>query len=165
MQGRLSLWYKKKVRKRLFFLGIILGLLLNVDSIQLFEFFNGNQAARQQVTNYYAANAAQLDAIARRIDSAQSFTSGVQGKAANAIRETAQYDRSMDSLSKRAQLPVGPSALGASLRDANGAFNWSALWWKIIGVIITGFAASFVAPFWFQVLKKAYTINPITPKT
>lgn len=48
---RLTIWYKKKTRLRLFLLGVILATILNVDSIEIFKIFNSTSTDRQSILN------------------------------------------------------------------------------------------------------------------
>lgn len=50
---RLTLWYKKQTREKLFYLGAILGILINVDSLQLFSFYQTNPKAASDVVRFY----------------------------------------------------------------------------------------------------------------
>jgi hypothetical protein len=135
-QERLSLWYKKRIRKKLFVLGFIISLVVNVDSIQLFNFYQVNPQSRAAVEKYYTNYIADSSKYHPNIDNKASVT--VQG---------------LDSLVKVTKLPVGfdYSVFNTQPKE-KGWFVW-----KILGLLITGFAASFGAPFWFDVLKKAYS--------
>jgi len=152
LMERLSLWYKKKTRERLFFLGLVLAIVINVDSIQLFTLFSSQPASRASVMSFYEKNANTLSDYAAKLENQQTVDSaGLK----EVIRQSANYIHSADSLAKMAQLPVGIrySVFGKEL-DRSGEYY---LWWKLIGVLITGFAASFGAPFWFDLLKKVYS--------
>ncbi|SDG75340.1 hypothetical protein SAMN04487996_122164 [Dyadobacter soli] len=50
---RLTLWYKKRTRERLFFLGAVMAVLINVDSLQLFSFYENNPKAAAAVIRFY----------------------------------------------------------------------------------------------------------------
>ena len=50
---RLTLWYKKRMRKKLFIIGVIVSLFINVDSVQLFNYYSINPQSRASVINYY----------------------------------------------------------------------------------------------------------------
>jgi hypothetical protein len=142
---RLTLWYKKKTRQRLFILGAILGLVINVDSIELYKIFNSYPDSRQAVIHYYEKNSNALEQLANRKDSTTDLKT-VQNQLKG-------YEQKIDSLNRAAQLPVGWQYSFAR----HPVQNWKLWIWKILGVVISGFAASFGAPFWFDVLRKAYT--------
>lgn len=168
LSQRLSLWYKKKTKARLFWLGAILALVLNVDSIQLFGLFNRNPAQRQAVMGFYQENQAYLEKLAKSIDSLgikrdslRTDSIGQQQQAGNisldSLRKLAAvYTGKLDSLQKASDLPIGYrySVFRNKLPPA-GYFKYFLL--KLIGILISGFAACFGAPFWFDLLRKAYS--------
>jgi hypothetical protein len=130
---RMTLWYKKRVRLKLFIIGLIVSIIINVDSIQLYKSYKiqpqSIQAVKEYYETYYAADTAKLNSDLKL-----------------------NPGKSLDSLVKAAALPVG--------FDYN-VFKkppYKSEWiWKILGFLLTGFAASFGGPFWFDVLKKAYS--------
>ncbi|HUP13658.1 MAG TPA: hypothetical protein VM187_15660, partial [Niastella sp.] len=78
----------------------------------------------------------------------------------DSIQHTKEFVNKMDSLSRSLELPVGLSNNIVS-QVAHRKERGTDLWLKLLGIFISGFAASFGAPFWFNLLKKA---NPVTPK-
>jgi hypothetical protein len=137
--GRLSLWYKKKTRQRLFIIGILLAVIFNIDSIQLFRYFENQPNARAALMNYYQKNAASLS---NESDTTLSLVKAIS------------YTQQFDSLSKAAALPIGwPQQLKPAGEEAHSLLLLILL--KIAGFLITGLTASSGAPFWFDLLKKA----------
>ncbi len=180
MMERLSLWYRKRTKMRLFLLGTVLAFILNVDSIRLFRHFTAEPASRKVMMEYYQANAERLNELVKE-DPA---------KAADYKAQLIDYGRQMDSLAIAAALPVGweqnlfntntwkvakEQRFGVQdplyvtekgRRQAWAGFKhdvWIFLWGigffllKMPGYLISGFAVSAGAPFWFDVLKKAYS--------
>ena len=148
---RLTLWYKKKTRVGLFILGALLGLLVNVDSVQLFGFYNQYPSAKDEIINYYQNNAASLTALSKHIDSMNNnLTSSPQFD--SLYKLTKNYVQRTDSLTKATALPVG-----WQYNIFHKQNNNESVWLKIIGILLSGFAASFGAPFWFELLKKIYS--------
>ena len=225
---RLTYWYKKKTKMRLFILGCVLGLILNIDSIQLFSYFTINPAARESIIGYYQQHADTLNQLARKLqfsssnntdsvlhiiapnktseaaiildssltdlrrqsnilpapevldnaaakamaDSMADIKNGtkVSSKAApvadtinlpavhNATADTlhllsSAFVAQIDSLRRTTNLPVG---------FEHSLFKQPAKWFypfflKLLGILISGLAASFGGPFWFDVLKRIYT--------
>ena len=153
-----SQWYATITRKRLFYLGLVLALLLNLDSIQLFRHFLNEPNARTQVINYYQQNEATL----QKLNQSLSDTTG------NTFPDTATLKKiaiDIKQLNKTAELPIGASTWCtdpvfnmkvASDKNSNNKFmEWICIvFLKIIGLLLTGFAASIGAPFWFDLLKK-----------
>lgn len=162
MEGRLTIWYKKKTRQRLFILGCVLATLLNADSIQLFEHFNRDEQAREALLAYYRANAPSPEdpyGAAFRVTTDPSPATGRERPLAAA--RTKSDLQLLDSISGSAELPVGPAALRRSVYAGQSGLDWSAVFWKVIGILISGFAASVGAPYWFQILKKTAGTKPI----
>ncbi len=150
---RLSLWYKKKMRQNLFIIGALIGLFINVDSIQLFTFYNEHPDSGATVTRFYEQNEKELSALALRVDSMRG--SSTDTTALDSLKnKTMAYKTTMDSLVKEAGLPVG---LSYNIFNSTKKLNLPALLLKLIGVLISGFAASFGGPFWFDVLRKIYS--------
>lgn len=147
MLERLSLWYKKRTRLRLFILGAVLGLLINMDSVQLFAHFKQNEASRAAVMNYYETNAEILEAKLASVD---------EQELAVIQEELRTYKKEIDSLIRAADLPVGWN-YSIINPDSPAAGN---VGWRLAGILISGFAASFGAPFWFDLLKKIYSRKP-----
>jgi hypothetical protein len=145
-QDRMTLWYQKITRVRLFLLGVTIAAIINIDSIQLFSFFNHSPEARTAVISYYQNNADKLADTSfskLSLDQKQSF-----------IKNSTQ---SLDSLSKKADLPVG---FQYNLFHSHLPIFSLAFLWKLLGIMISGFAASFGGPFWYDLLKKIYTTKP-----
>lgn len=61
----------------------------------------------------------------------------------------------MDSLAAAAQLPVGFRYNVFSAKSDNRNILM-----VLLGCLFSGFAASAGAPFWFDLLKKAYSVKP-----
>ncbi len=53
---RLTLWYKKQTREKLFYLGAVVAVIINVDSLQLFTFYENNPKAAAEVIRFYKEN-------------------------------------------------------------------------------------------------------------
>ncbi len=134
---RLTLWYSKATKRRLLILGIVLGLVLNVDSIQLFKIFNTNPQVREAVIGYYQKNAAIL----------VSDTGSSEAKE----KRITNFLNRIDTANQPINLPIGT--------QHSFIFQpkhcWQDWLWKLLGVLISGFAASLGAPFWFNILRKA----------
>lgn len=150
-----STWYKKKTRKRLFILGVVLGTILNVDSIQLFRHFNADETSRNELVSYYVNHKAELEEEALKIKASENINAPELTKINSKI---SSLTKQLDSLSKTAVLPVGlkESVFKNVKRDLSTSED---AFFKIAGLLLTGFAISFGAPFWFDVLKKIFTLK------
>jgi hypothetical protein len=146
LMQRMTFWYKKKTRVRLFWLGAILGLVLNLDSIQLFNHFSANPESRKVMIEYHKQNA---EALQGKMNSIQ-WDSIQLASMRDSIRS---YYQSMDSFARTAELPVGFSNSVFKKTPSTGIFWYLVA--KILGILITGFTASMGSSFWFDLLKKA----------
>lgn len=152
---RFSHWYKIRTRMRLFLLGTLLAILLNVDSIRLFQHFTSHPTSRQVMIEFYEENANRLNVQVKNV---QNPAETRELKAQLAI-----YSQQMDSLAAAAELPIGWKqnifSSDTWKTEKENRFFWGLLLFlsKMSGYLISGFAASSGAPFWFDVLKKAYT--------
>ncbi|WP_143306016.1 hypothetical protein [Chitinophaga vietnamensis] len=151
--GRLNIWYKKKTRYWLFFIGIITGTLLNVDTVQLFTYYLHEPAARQVMISYYEKDSSTLTAYAQRLD-----TAGLSRNVDSVRNDIKNYTHNMQQLITEATLPVGwEYNIFHQARFVKPGTRTSFYSWKIIGLLLTGFAASLGAPFWFDLLRRAYS--------
>ena len=154
-----SNWYNIITRKRLFYLGVLLAVLLNVDSIGLFRYFLAQPNARAQVIGFYQQNADKLE----RLQQAITDTTGqpIDTVLLKEIRTEVK------TLTKTAALPVGFNSwkeepVITRKTSKNESISMMSTEWfsllilKMIGLILSGFAASIGAPFWFDLLKKVY---------
>ena len=173
LSQRMTLWYKKKTRMRLFWLGATLALLLNVDSVQLFGLFNKNPAQQQAIMGFYKENQSYLEKLANSIDSlgrneqlatadsliTDSTQQHLPLTQIDSLRKIALvYTGKLDSLQKATNLPVGYQYnVFRSKVPLHHPVTYFLL--KLIGILISGFAASFGAPFWFDLLRKAYSFK------
>jgi hypothetical protein len=185
--NRTSAWYKKVSQKRLFAVGFLVALATNVDSVALFEYYKGNPTARIAMIDFYAKNKLQLEALSVKYSTvtqvAQVDSLALKETKAN----IAGLARQMDSLKNDLKLPIGwdqafletmnvkPNIIqqNAVISKTNGAqkvpknsgglilfgIPLAAILFKILGFIISAFAASIGAPFWFDLLKKATTVT------
>ena len=164
--NRTSSWYKKLSQKRLFALGFLVALCMNVDSVALFKYYKGNPTARAAMINYYAKNKAQLEALSVRYDTI-NHTSKIDSTVANNISGLAKQ---IDSLKDGLELPIGWDKATCSKTKATTTIEeipkkqsqyitLSCVLLKLLGIIISAFAASLGAPFWFDLLKRATSVT------
>ncbi len=127
---RISGWYKRSTHKIVLALGLLIAVGMNVDSIAV-------------IGDLYKSDATRAAAVAAA-GSAQS----------NMTYQEAT--KTLDSL----HLPVGWTRWSLSLRPPENWEGWSTeVFFPWIGWILTAIAASFGAPFWFDVLNKFMVIR------
>ena len=131
-------------------LGTVIALVLNVNSIELFHYVKHNAEGRERIIEYYEKNISQLEVLAVKSESPQSFDI--------LKKEIDQQKTRIEDLSKSADMPVGFD---------KSVFSWSKIISirdfivLILGACLTGFAVSFGAPFWFDLLRKIYTLKKV----
>ncbi|WP_026904481.1 hypothetical protein [Pedobacter glucosidilyticus] len=148
--AQVSDWYKKKTRRRLFMIGTLIAMLLNVDSIELFKHFNTDETSRKTLIAFYTENKASLEQQALEISNLDAVPQSTP-----TLTKLKVISAQLDSLSKEAELPVGFNRNFYS--QIHKADDIEHILMKLLGFLLSGFAVSFGAPFWFELLKKIYT--------
>lgn len=195
--SRTSLWYKKISQKRLFFLGLLVASIANIDSLALVSFFKENPNARKQMESFYFNNQKKLERLtneyktthvekeALTLEAIQNFDEAntnqkdsiynALNKAKNALvfketrirKDIDSLTQNVESLKSQINLPIGWEKTTCGIKKNNTdcpctthtTLSFSCLFFKIIGFILSALAASLGAPFWFDLLKRATTMN------
>lgn len=130
---RVSGWYKRKVQLILLVIGLVVTLALGIDTISM-------------STAMWKEPTLRAEAVAVAQQTVKQTTGGATGSS----RSVQDLNRQLNAL----QLPMGwattPSDYGA----------WAI---KILGFLLTTFAVSLGAPFWFGVLSKLVNIRGTGP--
>lgn len=143
---RLTIWYRKKTRGRVYFLAFIISAILNVDSIQLFKYYNNTPDARKVMINYYEKNLSESKNV---------------NVTALTVANEKQVLHSLDSLQHAAKLPIGWDDGGGLICNNSVKDCLLSFLLKLLGFAISAFAAGMGAPFWFEILKKVYTTKNV----
>lgn len=132
---RVSEWYKRQTQVQLIMIGLLVALVLNVDTIS--------------IANRLLQNPALRDAISKQAASlAQQTPAG----------STLPADQSLGTLKQ--QLDQLNVPLGWPDQNPPDVYKLAPLnvlaWWvqKLIGIAVTAFAVSQGAPFWFDLLNR-----------
>ena len=137
---RVSGWYKRSTQVILFFIGMSVALALNINTLTVANYLYRDKTARDALV------AQAQDAVANPL-AAQGTYEQVQSK--------------LDAL----KLPIGwQDGAWASLPQKRGAGGGpgpaTVDWWQVItGLLVTAFAATFGAPFWFDLLNKVIVLR------
>jgi hypothetical protein len=136
---RVSGWYKRRTQFVLLWIGLGLTLALNVNTITIAGFLMRDSTARALLVR-------QADAIRR-----------------DPTMMTASYAR-VDSTLTGLKLPIGWGGDSVPARpgigpDGSAEESWGGFWHHVFGLLITAFAVSLGAPFWFDVLNKFMVIR------
>ena len=166
---RVSGWYKAHTQKTLLLIGICAAVLLNVDSVEIIR----RLAASDQLRTALAATAAQVVETRQLGGVSIPVANGQPPLDEKDLRQFADGIKSLQSeglpvgfaclptaADSSAELPQIVLACRGNLAQMR-AGNWLL---KIIGWLITGFAAGLGAPFWFELLGKLVSLRGAGPK-
>lgn len=162
---RVSGWYKKQTQWILLGLGLALAILLNVDTLRIASALYQNDSLRSVIVNeaegvtqrQNTATATRQDPNLEKFGCTSGAASGTGVDATRSATECAQ--RQLSSLG----YPIGwsgyrPATLHELSKDAKRRildFPWS----SIPGWLLTAFALSLGAPFWFDLLNKMMVVR------
>ena len=137
---RVSGWYKRRTQIIIFALGLVLCVVLNGDTLMIMKELWNDQALRSEVFDKAKAAAKQ--------------------KYSNPTPTPDEIEASLRSISVP---PIGwklsPKISRIEPADARAIPGCPSDWiWKVIGVLITAFAVTLGAPFWFDLLNTI--VNP-----
>lgn len=134
---RVSGWYKRQTQIILFCVGLILTILLNVNTITIAQSVAQDDTLRQMIV-------AQVQVLAHESGSTP---------------QKADFDQAYEKLNQLS-LPIGWSNGWRGIRSGTQAAGlWDYLFVPLLGWLMTAFAISFGAPFWFDLLNKFMVIR------
>lgn len=138
---RVSGWYRRSTQWALFWIGLAIALVMNVNTITIVDYLYRNDTARA--------------ALVARAETAATDTAFLR----------ANYDEARRELESLA-LPIGwakgwgaPRQLGDPTVDTGWSKAWNFGLGPILGWLLTAFAATLGAPFWFDLLNKFMVIR------
>lgn len=160
---RVSGWYKRYTQRVLLYIGIILAIAFNVDSLRVARTLWVDRDVRQAMVNaagsYVSANPAGPAIAAPAPAPDGSLHNDVQG-------EVNRMSVAVDAFNRMATtslLPIGWQRSTDSLRASFRSHPWLAvgrlLEWQVPGWLLTGMAISLGAPFWFDLLNKFMVVR------
>ncbi len=142
---RVSGWYKRWTQYLILFIGIGVALVFNIDTLSITNNLLQNPALRSAIS-------AKADAITQSLATpTPGSNTGGPGStpAPGQVSSASTYVSTLEGQLQSLNLPIGwPDPMA----PANPDFNW----WlrKLAGILITGFAVSQGAPFWFDLLNR-----------
>jgi hypothetical protein len=171
---RASGWFKRKLAPKLFAVGLVVAIALNVDTLEILSRLSGDPELRRAVVE---------TAIERvETESGDGATAAAQAEFEDEFRRAKQEllqlepllgwrasdasdqpaDENRDRLDAPTDAGTDPETEAKNASDAavdQAGADW--LWWlhKIIGLLATAIALSLGAPFWFDVLQKLVRIR------
>lgn len=158
---RVSGAYKRRTQMMLLVIGLLISVLMNADSINIVTSLATNEAVRQTLVNSAgaspaAAPASEYGALVRQaLDPVKAAIPACQADG-NSPDCRLQYNLSQ---LRRSGLPVGWTSDWIQ-HDPRGLPRTGGEWFtKVVGLVITGFAVSLGAPFWFDVLNRIMVVR------
>jgi hypothetical protein len=173
--------YKRIIQRNIFFVGLVVVIAFNVDSVSLFKKLSRDKKARETVVNQAIAfmeGNKDFDSILSKrraivlLDSIKVndtanwkkiVESVLQQESDSLYKEYKEKQHVVDSLLKVdiAQLnnALGIGWQNFSLYDDKKNIYWFGILTMLLGWIITGLAITLGAPFWFDLLKKLIQIR------
>jgi hypothetical protein len=143
---RASDWYSRNIKWWLFGVGLVMATIFNADTIHMYQNISSNSSLQERLSSIATDYANNTDSV-----------KGPNYKLS--LTESVNHFAEMDSLLKTKIEPLR-SPLGLGWDSGLPAKNqfW---WWmvKLAGLILTGIAVTFGAPFWFNLLKKLVTLR------
>ena len=133
----MSGWYKHRTQRILIFTGVIVAMIANVDTIRVAHKLYVDPGKRQIAV-----------AMAGSIANEQQPTAGTTAATRGGVRA--------DSLAGIALQRLDSLALPIGWPDPDFGRDW---YMRILGWLITGFAISLGAPFWFDLLNKMMVVR------
>lgn len=140
LMERASGWYKRKAQLWIFMISLFVVFSLNVDSIMIVNYLWRDSAIR----------------VALVEQASNTITSGNidNGKAADIV---------MEKLESR-QLPLGWNSVDIEKDETRKVVNqipatFTQWFYKLVGLLVSTFAVSLGAPFWFELLNKLVNLR------
>jgi hypothetical protein len=134
---RVSGWYKRSTQWLLFWISLVMVVLMNINAIIIADYLYRNSAAREVIVASAGVASVNPDFLN------QNYTD---------IKETLTA----------MHLPIGwPNGWSSATYSAEPGTNdlWNCLFAPVLGWLLTAFAATLGAPFWFDVLNKVMVIR------
>jgi hypothetical protein len=152
---RVSGWYKRRSQKIIFFLGLVMAVLLNVNTIVIAQALSTSAQLRQAVVSEAATQELAAAPQQENCDADPKCTILPSG----AVEEL-----------DRTNLPLGWTSNAIAelnaLKDAKSFWRQFFGWVEIVaGYLLTAFAVTLGAPFWFDVLNRLMVIRATVKPT
>jgi hypothetical protein len=175
-------WYKKKTQLILFFIGLTLAIMFNIDTISITKKLSHNPELAAQLANNASVYVENHKELLQQVQAESNAPIDNNGKSLSPIGAKQDSTRKIsdsvarvkwDSIVKRSdQLVDSANALIQNqIKDVNQllGLGWKGdckhkncnvcvycnfHWWSIIGWLITALAVSLGASFWFDLLNK-----------
>ena len=155
---RVGGWYKQKTQIIIFGISLVVCTVLNIDAIKISQTLWTDIALRQALVE--AASSTDVAGLMPQSPAKQSTEEKSTGNDDGAGKETVESPKDVGKLIKKIEelrLPIGWTIKDGEekkwiwVSEKFEAMDWLV---KFMGILITTFAGSLGAPFWFQLLNK-----------
>ncbi len=139
-------WYKRHVQMVTFFVGLVIAISVNADSFNIYYYLSNNATARQSLSNLaeaYVANNPNLPAPPSFADS----------------MELKQRIKVISNITNSDDYKKVSNVLGLGWHTSDLTIGFPEWMKRILGWIVTAFAISLGAPFWYASLKGIINIR------
>ena len=144
VMDRVSGWYKRNTQAILIFLGLFIAVAFDADTVNIFHELSNDPATRADLVRLVDEYSATIDTT-----NSETFTnSKFKGQLDDLIQEEfdAYFNRSEEKL-------------GLGWYEATTPTEFWGWFYKVLGWLVTAFAISLGAPFWFGLLKKIMNLR------
>ncbi len=139
-------WYKRHVQFITLFVGLSIAGVLNADSFQIYKHLSNNAAARESL----AAMAEKYAAENETLPETKTYTDTLAVK---------DIKKELDDVTSTGEFGEMSNVLGLGWQTGDVLVSPVSWLVRLLGWLITAFAISLGASFWFDILKKIVTIR------
>ncbi len=143
VMGQVSGWYRRHLQFVTVLVGLTIAVGLNADSFMIYQHLSENAAARSALSTLAADYAGPRDTL------------NLPGTPADGKSPAEQVGQLVGSREFKEMSNI----LGLGWRQEHGSADWQVWLRRFFGWLITAFAISLGAPFWFDVLKKVVSMG------
>ena len=133
---RVSGWYKRSTQWVIFWIALVVTVLLNVNTISIVKYLSQNDTARKLVVE--RASVVSKDSADKNKDYNTAKTE------LNNLKLPIGWDKGLESI---------------EITPASDTEFWNSFLGPLLGWLLTAFAATLGAPFWFDILNKVMVIR------
>jgi len=157
--NRVTGWYKRQVQTILFLLGLAMAISLNIDTIGMAKKLSKDKTLRAQMVQM---SQTELNKLKTVVDAQRTSEKSVNMSDADVKKANDDYNAGMtklhDQLNKDQDDISRLMALGWD-EESYCDFSSSQKASKILGLVITAFAISLGAPFWFDLMNQLVSMR------
>jgi len=146
VMDRASDWYKRNLKWWLFAVGLVLAAIFNADTIQMYKNISSNATVQAFLVDMATDYEAKTDTV-----TGPNLNLSIEESIAR-----------MDSSLQKIESIRSPLGLGWNEVESNTTLPWWLV--KLAGLLLTGIAVTFGAPFWFDLLRKMLALRGGTEK-